>query len=252
MSELIIPPFAMTDTDEPYQPIRLTFQIHNVTKFLKTLARLHCMQFDADGNRWFWQRKNESRQLKFLHESDIGNFTLGTLSIYKAILRGDFPSFERAYTTLPLLYQWFDKRVFTLLQADFCNYFVAVDDPKDCNYSALFVEQDLIDAIESKKSRLKILNEMLESAQDNEKRSQLLIEYAQKENQLPLPVKERYLFPVFHTRNERNNELLAFMNALNLRLQVALQHWLGNNSFTLYHVLANPMLAKWQAALAIL
>ena len=52
-------------TGEVYLPIRLFYQVHDMTGLQQQFAKLSCMDFDTAKDRWVWVYLHEAKALKF-------------------------------------------------------------------------------------------------------------------------------------------------------------------------------------------
>ncbi len=55
----------MTLTGEVYLPIRLIYQVRDMTELQQQFAKLSCMNFDTAKDRWVWLYQDEAKALKF-------------------------------------------------------------------------------------------------------------------------------------------------------------------------------------------
>ena len=59
------PVLTMTLTGEVYLPVRLIYQVRNMEKLQQQFAKLSCMTFDEEKERWVWLYQDEAKALKF-------------------------------------------------------------------------------------------------------------------------------------------------------------------------------------------
>lgn len=65
-------------TGEPYQPVRIYYQVTKKKTVLSALQKLRCIEFDSAQQRWNWLYEEEAKKLKFTRS-------------YKALLPQDRP-----------------------------------------------------------------------------------------------------------------------------------------------------------------
>jgi hypothetical protein len=100
-------------TGEPYQPVRIYYQLLKQKTVLAALQKLKCMEYDSERQRWNWLYEAEAKKLRFnrpysaLTAADkpliLGYFTFPEPDQMLLDLR----SFERAAQAL----DFFDKRI---------------------------------------------------------------------------------------------------------------------------------------------
>src|SRR5579862_5129702 len=58
-------PFLTVETGEAYQPIRLTYVLHQPEKVMQMFENLRCMKKNPTPNSWSWYWKDECGDLRF-------------------------------------------------------------------------------------------------------------------------------------------------------------------------------------------
>jgi hypothetical protein len=56
---------VVTKTGEPYQPIRVYFQVSNYKTLLRAFDKLNCVAWEDLPQRWIWLYEQETRKLRF-------------------------------------------------------------------------------------------------------------------------------------------------------------------------------------------
>ena len=106
-------PMGCTITGEPYQPVRLYYEIRQKKALLGRFKRLKCIDSEKESKRWVWLYYEEAKNLKFTKSyKDIAKeyrpIILGYLRIKSdKELLVDVCSFKRAIQAI----LFFDKRI---------------------------------------------------------------------------------------------------------------------------------------------
>ena len=93
-------------TGEPYQPVRLYYNISNKESVLNIFRKLQCLEFHSPSDRWYWFYSEEAKKIRFEKSynkisKENGNISLGYfifLDNEKMIL--EVRSFERVLAAI--------------------------------------------------------------------------------------------------------------------------------------------------------
>ena len=226
----------LTVTGETFHPARIYYHVYDRKKLLSLLGTLKCMQFDNLHTRWVWLYEGEAKQLKFKNPySSIPKaqrpIVLGSLYLRKedeAFI--DLRSFERAIKAI----LFFDRniprntiKVKDIAVVNKCFEFPIKLQP---NFDEFFEFGDVVS--NDPEAMLDKISDMKGFAAIKEKFTNLMniIENLAKEK---LPEIER--FPV----NYYEDGIDSLETALCMREIVALEHWKGNNKFSIFDLVKN-------------
>jgi hypothetical protein len=232
---------VMTKTGEPYQPVRIYYQVFNQKTVLGALKKLRCMDFDTAQQRWLWLYEQEAKKLRFdvsyrQLSKDDRPLILAVFTFFASdqmIL--DCRSFDRAIYAL----EFFDKRInyraATPTRIRIANRFFEVDEmPAPEQYTQfldrLFEREDIkppnFDELEAK------LKNLAAEQEETERAEAAITAYLEEIASKPLPEVEELPLHV----HEDGITTLAL--ALRMRQTEALEHWRGNTSFSQLDILS--------------
>src|SRR5579863_8887256 len=133
MFERLQKPFLTVETGEAYQPIRLTYEIHEQDKLIDALNHLKCCEKNPTAVAWNWFWKAECEDLHFeslesYKKNSEHPLRLGTFTIKNNTLYINLPSFKRACLVVPFLYRMLNAHLAKVHHADFINKVFGLDE----------------------------------------------------------------------------------------------------------------------------
>ena len=227
-----IEPFLTVETGEAYQPIRLTYALHDHSSLLQKLNTLKCIQKSLSRDAWAWYWRNEcshapfQAMVEFFCNLQKNEIRLATLNIQDNKLYVYLPSFKRACLALAFFHFMIDPEIATLQHSDFINKIYNIHEPLPRGFADLFNEQELNQhSIDRVTEYLKVMK-MCAHTQEPEDAMHIFLENEAKWN---IPYAERY---VFHPdENDFERLFLTFYTFLRTRELVALKHWIGETDY---------------------
>jgi hypothetical protein len=239
MFERLQKPFLTVETGEAYQPIRLTYPLHQDSqdKLISTLAQLACLERKPNTNTWSWYWREECNDLHFESLDSYQKNTqrpvrLGTLTIRDNTLYINLPSFKRACLAAPFFHRLIDPSISTIQKADFLNKVFGLDERLPHGFSELFKEEVLEQIVMQRVQDYEKVQERVEHAASAEEALTILNEYTQSEGQKRLPYAERYAFTI-NEGQDTEVIFLAFYIFLRGRELVAIRRWFGETGYSL-------------------
>lgn len=222
---------AHTVTGEVTQLVRLYYRVPDRRVMARALEDLRCVSIDPPRRRWVWLYQAEAKRIHFsrsysalpkdVHSLVIGTWRLGS----EGEMCLDLRSIERANAAIPFFDKHIDSSVAEITDAAVVNRVFASCDLKgtDADFESAF-SQDSITVLDPED----LLREMqpLETTNEPMKRIQTAFEFLGRVTERPFPSCER--FPVHYYEDG----LAGFSLALRVRQRVAIEHWMGNESFT--------------------
>lgn len=231
-------PFLTVETGEAYQPVRLTYETHQVDGLVKTLENLQCIQKNASPNSWSWYWKGECDEQHF---ESVDSFRknpdlpirLGTISLRDNKVSLSLPSFKRACLAVPFFNRMIpDQQLLKIMSADFINKVFALDERLPHGFTELFKDDELDRIMHQRIDDYHKVKTRCEQADSPEVAFKILSEYTRSEAMKRLPYAERYVFEL--TGNEDMDVVfLAFYIYLRGRELVAIKRWFGQTGYTL-------------------
>lgn len=237
MFERLQKPFLTVETGEAYQPIRLTYDLHEKDRVIETLNQLKCLEKNIQTNSWQWFWRGECDGLHFESlDSFVKNkerpLRLGTITLFNEKLYLSLPSFKRACLAVPFFHQLISNHFANIHHADFINKVYGLDERLPHGFTELFKEDELEKIIKQRIESYEKVQERVETAATAEEALTLLSDYTKIEAQKKLPYAERY---AFQTTPDTDADVifLGFYIFLRGREMVAIRRWFGETSFTL-------------------
>lgn len=222
-------PFLTVETGEAYQPIRLTYTIHQPEKLAQTLEDLRCMKKNPTPNSWSWYWTDECGDLRF---ESVNSFQrnpefplrLATITLRDSKIFVNLTSFKRACLAVPFFHKMLNKEVLTIKAADFINKVFSLDERLPHGFSELFKEDELERILHQRVDDYHHVKEKVEAAPSVEEALSLLSEYTRAEAKKRLPYAERYSFEI-REDDDLDVIFLAFYIYLRGRELVAIKRW---------------------------
>jgi hypothetical protein len=238
MFERLQKPFMTVETGEAYQPIRLTYLLHDKNQLLEKLNALSCCEKSNNGSTWNWYWKNECDDLHFesldTYVKNTQNpIRLGTFTLRDDKLFLNLPSFKRACLAVPFFHRVIDPSIANISHADFINKVFGIEERLPHGFSELFKDDELEKILNQRVSDYEKVLERCEHAETAEEATELLSEFTQAETRKRLPYAERYDFQSTEDNINPDVVFLSFYIYLRGRELVAIRRWFGNTSYSL-------------------
>ena len=238
MFERLQRPFLTVETGEAYQPIRLTYDLHNKMQLIETLNKLKCCEKNPTTVAWNWFWKDECDDLHFesldtYRKNPSHPIRLGTITIRDEKLFINLPSFKRACLAVPFFHRVIDPGKIALVNnADFINKVFGLDERLPHGFSELFKEDELEKIIAQRLQDYENVQKKVEHANTAEEALSILSHYTNTESKKRLPYAERYSFQ--HDQGHDADVIfLGFYIFLRGRELVAIRRWFGETGYTL-------------------
>lgn len=237
MFERLQKPFMTVETGEAYQPIRLTYDLHQMDKLMEILDGLKCCERNATANSWNWYWRDECDDLHFesidaFKRNPKHPIRLATIIIREGVLYLNLPSFKRACLAVPFFDRLINGGIAKVNKADFINKVFGVDESLPHGFSELFKDEELEQIVAKRVEDYEKVQERVEYAETPEEALHILADYSKKEATKRLPYAERY---VFHHDDAVDSDVifLGFYIFLRGRELVAIRRWFGETGYTL-------------------
>jgi len=234
MFERLQKPFLTVETGEAYQPIRLTYDLHQKDKIIDILNSLQCCEKSPYAWNWFWKAECEE-----LHFESLDSYAknvqrpprLGTFTLHDDKLFLNLPSFKRACLAVPFFHRTINPSIANVTHADFINKVFGLDERLPHGFTELFKEDDLEKLLKQRVLDYEKVQTRCEQATSAEEATAILTEYTETETQKRLPYAERYEFQ--YTQENIDVVFVSFYIFLRGRELVAIRRWFGNNNYSL-------------------
>lgn len=238
MFERLQKPFLTVETGEAYQPIRITYDLHQKEQIIDIIKSIKCLEQKQE-NSWNWFWKDECDELHFesidsYKKSTTTPVRLATITIRDDKLYINLPSFKRACLAVPFFHRLIDKKIADIHQADFINKVFGLTERLPHGFTELFDEDELERLVHDRLEEYEKVQERCENAATAEEAFAILSEYTKKEGSKKLPYAERYSFQ--HGLGDDIDPdvvFLGFYIFLRGRELVAIRRWFGETGFTL-------------------
>ncbi len=237
MFERLQKPFLTVETGEAYQPIRLTYELHNQAALTQVLANLKCCEQGTNATSWNWYWRDECDDLHFESLDSYKKHSerplrLGTLTLRDDKLFLNLPSFKRACLAVPFFHRCIEATIAKVTRADFINKVFALDERLPHGFAELFNENELGLIVQRRIADYEKVQERVEHAATAEEAFTILSEYTRTEAEKALPFAERYSFE--HASSQDSDIIfLGFYIFLRGRELVAIRRWFGETGYTL-------------------
>jgi hypothetical protein len=231
-------PFLTVETGEAYQPIRLTYDLHDQsTGLVSALEDLQCLEKNPNSNTWNWYWKNECNDLHFesldsFRKNPGHPVRLGTLTVRDGKLFLNLPSFKRACIAVPFFYKALNKEILKVHHADFINKVFGIDERLPHGFAELFKDDELDRILHERVEDYHKVQEKCEQASNAEEALNILSEYTHSETAKRLPYAERYIFDLV-SQTDPDVIFLGFYVYLRGRELVAIKRWFGEAGYSL-------------------
>ena len=238
MFERLQKPFLTVDTGEAYQPIRLTYNVHQLDKLGETLNALKCCEKNPNAMTWNWFWRDECEALPF---ESLDNYVknshasprLGTFTLRDDKLYLNLSSFKRACLAVPFIHRMINPKIAQMHHADFINKVFGTDERLPHGFTELFKEDELEFIVNQRISDFENVQTKCEEADSAESAIAYLSNYTKSESQKRLPYAERYAFENTESMDP-DVVFLSFYIFLRGRELVAIRRWFGNTGYSLF------------------
>lgn len=227
--------YVKTITGEFIQPVRVYYNLFNKNNVQKLFKRMRCMKFDANRNRWVWLYDGEAKKIKFQVSyraipRRARPIVLG--SIFTKVdsqMHIDVRSIERATEAI----EFFDNRIertdAKVTDIAIRNSIISENMENPTNFDGIFDDKKIVH--KNPEEYLEELeNEILAITDKNEMMKALMIKI-DKESKKSFPKVERMPTHFYE------DGIVQLKLALQTRQNVAIEHWQGNESYSLSDVL---------------
>ncbi len=236
MFERLQKPFLTVETGEAYQPIRLSYHLHQQAALVEKLNQLKCCEKQS-GNAWNWFWRGECEELHFesldsFKKNPDHPLRLGTLTIRNARLYLNLPSFKRACLAVPFFHRLITSTMAQVDRADFLNKVFGLDERLPHGFSELFKEEELEKIVQQRVHEYETVQEQVEHAASSEEALSILSAYTKSETKKRLPYAERYVFDI-KPNDDPDVIFLGFYIFLRGRELVAIRRWFGETGYSL-------------------
>jgi len=233
-------PFLTVETGEAYQPIRLSYHLHNKDKFIELFDTLQCIEKNPHGLTWSWYWKGECDEIRF---ESLDSFKrnlekplrLGTITIKHNSLYISLPSFKRACLAVPFFHKTIAQDIASVDHADFINKVFALDERLPHGFTELFKEKELEAIVNQRIEEYLKVEMQVEHAATAEEALAILTDYTNSETKKRLPYAERYQFT--NDGQDPDVVFLGFYIFLRGRELVAIRRWFGETGYTLSNLM---------------
>lgn len=237
MFERLQKPFLTVETGEAYQPIRLTYELHQNENLSSVLNSLKCCEKNPSALSWNWFWKEECNDLHFesldtYKKNADYPLRLGTLTIRDGQLFLNLPSFKRACLAVPFFHRVIHSSIAQVANADFINKVYGLDERLPHGFSELFKEDELDRILQQRIHDYEIVQKKIEHATSAEEAFNILSDYTESESKKRLPYAERYSFENVHEQ-DADIIFLGFYIFLRGRELVAIRRWFGESGYSL-------------------
>lgn len=239
MFERLQKPFLTVETGEAYQPIRLTYQLHEKDKLIGILKEIKCLDKNPTATSWNWFWRDECDDLRFesldtYQKNPAHPLRLGTVTIRDEMMYINLPSFKRACLAVPFFNRLIDPTIAKIDKADFINKVFGVDERLPHGFAELFKEEELENLIRLRLEEYEKVQKQVEQASNAEEALTILSQYTNAEAKKRLPYAERYSFQYEGTESTDPDVIfLGFYIFLRGRELVAIRRWFGETGYTL-------------------
>lgn len=246
MFERLQKPFLTVETGEAYQPIRLSYDLHQKDKIIEILNKLNCCEKNPHANSWNWFWRGECDDLQFeslesFKKNPDHPIRLSTISLNQHHLFINLPSFKRACLAVPFFHRLIPNEVASVRHADFINKVFGIDERLPHGFTELFKEEELDRIVKLRKEDYNTTQKKCERAISAEEAFTYLSEYTKTESAKRLPYAERYSFGDNIPQNDPDVIFLGFYIFLRGRELVAIRRWFGNANYNLSNAAEETM-----------
>jgi hypothetical protein len=236
MEEPTSAPFLVTMTEEPYQPVRIYYQVFQKNAVIGRFRRLRCIDLDPSQNRWVWLYTEEAKNIKFTKSyrdipKEYRPIVLGSFT-WKGDteLRLDVRSFERAIEAIQFFDQKINRRLAKVTRIKIVNklFPTTLTSTEMWAHHTVFFEQR--EAV-NPKDKMKKLEEMAFQNEELEGRREAVLSYFEKQMKEPLPEIEELETHFYE------DGITSISLSLRMRLIETTEHWNGNKNFSQFDII---------------
>lgn len=242
----------VTMTGEPYQLVRIHYEVFNRGKVARIFSRLECMDYDPDHERWVWLYDGEAKNLQFnrsyasipeeKHPIVIGAFF--SRSEHEMFLNVN--SFDRATKGIAFFDRYFRRTLIKKASAKVTDIEVVNKFFEPSAADGVPKHEDYFDKRPVSKTDpaavVKKLSMIASSVEDKTEGAMLAFSYLEESAKQPFPEIER--FPT----NFHEDGIKGIEASLRTREAIARQHWSGNTGYTFYDLVQDMLHGPTSAA----
>ncbi|MGC1952946.1 MAG: hypothetical protein WA970_10325 [Gammaproteobacteria bacterium] len=226
----------LTMTGEVFHPTRLSYQVSDQDALLRIFRRLNCVEYDKTYSRWVWLYQGEAKALKFSQTpmslpKGSGPIVLGSFFLKSNNeVHLDVRSFDRATKAVVFFDRYLPRKVVRVKDIAIVNACFEYTTKVPTNFDAFF-ETDRV-----KQQKPQAVLEALEPLQaiaDVQERRARMSSHMTGMMKARLPDVER--FPTHYYKDGIQSLELA----LRTREIVSLEHWKGNERFSMFDVIGS-------------
>lgn len=231
-----------TFTGEPFQPVRLYYEVLSTSIVIARFQRLHCLEYDPPADRWCWYYTHEAKTLTFQRSysalpKEVRPLVLGYFKgVGTAAVTLNLRSIDRALKAAEFFQAKMPQRAWRLSRVRLVNGLLAA--PTSGQVPELALE-DFLDVEDVKVQRDEAVERDISAiaAQhpDAASRTRAINHYLEQRMREPLPPVEEF------SVDPSEADLEQFTMALQMRHVVAVQHWNGNTRFSRLDILQKLM-----------
>ena len=225
-------PMACTITGEPYQPVRLYYEIRQKKALLGRFKRLKCIDYEGSSKRWVWLYDEEAKNLKFTKSyreipKEYRPIILGYLTVKsEAELLVDVRSFKRAIEAILFFDKKINRRLAKVEKIRVVNKLFTVKETEagmSKHHSQYFEQTEVIEVAKKREEIEKKVEEWKEL--DQQERQEALFSLLETQMSEKLPLVEEL------ETNFYEDGIEGLEMALRMREVEAIEHWKGNKNF---------------------
>lgn len=225
-----------TRTGEEFQPVRIYMQVFNLKTVLGVFKKLRCMEYSHQFNCWRWLHDHETKKLQFRISynkipKEFRPLVLADIYIREDQIVMDLRSFQRALHAVEFFYKRINSHAARITHVRVVNrlFDAQVEDEAKLQppFDHFFEQKDVY--IPDMEELDRKLSEVTQQYTDLEERSEALMAYLEEQSKKTLPLIEQVPVNVYEDKTAAGLSM-----ALMFRNMEAIQHWVGNTSFTQY------------------
>lgn len=225
-------PILATLTGEFFQPVRLHYRVLKPERLLPTFRKLRCLNQDPPRQRWVWLYDHEAKEIRFKRSYAQFPKHLRPIVIGSFFPRSqdglllDLRSCERATAAIVFFDKHLPRTVAKVTDAEVVNKLFAEAGNERLTPDRLFDRQASTNV--DPEALVQRMIDLTADVQDPQEKIRIALEESQSRAKQRLPEIER--FPLYYYEEG----IESFETTLRLRQIVALQHWLGNSSYSMF------------------
>lgn len=226
----------LTLTGEPYQPVRIHYDLFDKEGVKEVLLQIECFRFDVDKNRWEWLYKHEAVSLKFRNPhsaipEEMRPVVLGIL-FFKTDEKMffDLHSFGRAAEAIVFFDRYIDRSMAEVKDIEIVNKLF--DRSTDIHqHLDVFFGTGKARKKNDPEDLLRKLSMIASDTIDKKEKARLFSSYLDEIARTPIP--EIEILP----SNYYEDGISSLKSRLMTRQILAFKHWEGDARYTLFDLM---------------